>query len=546
VLASFQYTGTGRRVAFNRGGTALSPVVHSSVFDNPIADWDQSGGPDPEAYFGLNHFGQTRALAYWRKVGTEDIVLAAHRYAHDAAGRRTAIWTQHIEVAPPTGPPVGTNERSQHFAYDMLGRLVEADMGKLTGPLDGTLVTTKDIETSDLMPLARRVDWALDARDTWTLRSEILDENEDGDGGDTSEDESASFKSHFVGDRNELLDYADPATHAGPTPAPEDRFHNDDSGNLILDDDRFYEYDAWGRLVKVSERGTLALDIPLENEEPELEGTPGRWLVHYTYDALGRLIRKQTPVRDGTTLEQLALRTERYYYDGARRIQEVATEPIIDIDPEPQGPGGPSGGLTLAEEMELLEGESEANIFVDREYVYVPSGASGYVDEFICQIDRYQDLWYILQDVNYNVIALTDSGGEVVRQHTFDPYGEILTAEDFDTHPGIKIGHQGLFFDRLEPSAPAGGLISMSAAVQLQPGVFGLYQARNRVLLPRYGRWAQKDPNASGMLHASLWHDGEAPMPELTAGRLADALETDQVCLHSFETRHSTLRMQAD
>jgi hypothetical protein len=79
---------------------------------------------------------------------------------------------------------------------------------------------------------------------------------------------------------------------------------------------------------------------------------------------------------------------------------------------------GGGGGLTLAEEMELLEGEGTPNIFVDREYVYVPSSASGYVDEFICQIDRYQDLWYILQDVNYNVIALTDSSGDVVRQHT--------------------------------------------------------------------------------------------------------------------------------
>lgn len=47
------------------------------------------------------------------------------------------------------------------------------------------------------------------------------------------------------------------------------------------------------------------------------------------------------------------------------------------IDPEPQGPGGPGvgGGVTLAEEMELLESEGTPNIFVDREYVYVPSGA---------------------------------------------------------------------------------------------------------------------------------------------------------------------------
>ncbi len=209
--------------------------------------------------------------------------------------------------------------------------------------------------------------------------------------------------------------------------------------------------------------------------------------------------------------------------------------------------------------MELLEGEGTPSIFVDREYVYVPSGASGYVDEFICQIDRYQDVWYILQDVNSNVIALTDDEGEVVRQHTFDPYGEILTAEDFDTHPGIKVGHQGLFFDRLEPPAPSGGLISMSAAVQLQPGVFGLYQARNRVLLPRYGRWAQKDPNASGMLHASLWHDGQEPMPELAAGSLqgvvADGLNlfafvgsrpfnaTDPVGLAEFNLSGTALNM---
>lgn len=262
-------------------------------------------------------------------------------------------------------------------------------------------------------------------------------------------------------------------------------------------------------------------------------------LVDYTYDALGRLIRKQTPVRDGTTLEQLALRTERYYYDGARRIQEVATEPIIDIDPEPQGPGGPGGpgggggGLTLAEEMELLEREGTPNIFVDREYVYVPSGASGYVDEFICQIDRYQDLWYILQDVNSNVIALTDSGGEVVRQHTFDPYGEILTAEDFDTHHGIKVGHQGLFFDRLELPAAVSGSVSLGSATQLQPGVFGLYQVRNRVLLSRYGRWAQKDPNASGMLHAALWNSGESPAPEMASGSLASVL-SDGLNLFTF------------
>ncbi len=542
LLASFQYTGTGRRVAFHRGGTATAPIVRSSVFDNPIADWDQGGGtPDPTAYFGLTPHGQTRALAYWREVevgsSTETKVLAAHRYSHDVAGRRTAVWNQQIPIAapnaPPNDPPLGTNERSQHFAYDALGRLIGADMGKLLGPLDNPMDLTTEIDDSDLLPVKREVDWTLDSRDVWVSR--ILSHDADSD--TVADVETAS---HFVGDRNELLGYDDPAAHSEPIPALADRFHNDASGNLILDDGRFYEYDAWGRLAQVSERGTLELTVSGENEPPGLEGDPGAWLVHYTYDGLGRLIKKQTPIRDGSTGDELAVRTERYFYDGARRIQEVVTDPVIAIEPEaPLGGGGEgggsggSGGIEIGEELALLQGGSTSDIYVDREYIYVPSGASGYVDEFIGQIDRYQDLWYILQDVNYNVIALTDSGGEVVRQHTFDPYGEILTVEDFDAHPGIKIGHQGLFFDRLEPSAPILGAVSMGAAPQLQPGVFGLYQARNRVLLPRYGRWAQKDPNASGMLHTSLWHDGESPIPELAA-RSLQGVTTDGLNLFAY------------
>ena len=170
---------------------------------------------------------------------------------------------------------------------------------------------------------------------------------------------------------------------------------------------------------------------------------------------------------------------------------------------------------------------------VHREYVYVPSGASGYVDEFICQIDRYQDLWYILQDVNFNVIAMTDAAGEVVDQFTYDPYGEVLSRETFGTSPGVKAGFQGLFFNRLEPPAPVMGLISLGAAPQLVPGVFGEYGARNRNLSARYGRWLQKDPNASGILHATLWHDGQAPMPELASGSL-QGVTTDGLNLFAY------------
>lgn len=44
------------------------------------------------------------------------------------------------------------------------------------------------------------------------------------------------------------------------------------------------------------------------------------------------------------------------------------------------------------------------------------------------------------------------------------------------------------------------------------------------VYSPRTGRFLQKDPNESGMLHASLWHDGIPPMPELAQGSIHGAL----------------------
>lgn len=53
------------------------------------------------------------------------------------------------------------------------------------------------------------------------------------------------------------------------------------------------------------------------------------------------------------------------------------------------------------------------------------------------------------------------------------------------------------------------------------------------VYSPRTGRFLQKDPNESGMLHAELWHEGEAPMSELAMGSLQGAT-TDGSNLFAF------------
>lgn len=87
----------------------------------------------------------------------------------------------------------------------------------------------------------------------------------------------------------------------------------------------------------------------------------------------------------------------------------MVADTIRGADPDPL-----NGGILIEAEMELLdEGKSGGGgsgptlaypACVGREYVYVPSAADGYADEFIGQFDRYGNLRWILQDVNFNVL----------------------------------------------------------------------------------------------------------------------------------------------
>ncbi|UCD29733.1 MAG: hypothetical protein JSV03_04415 [Planctomycetota bacterium] len=151
-----------------------------------------------------------------------------------------------------------------------------------------------------------------------------------------------------------------------------------------------------------------------------------------------------------------------------RRIQEIYDKPAVGQDP--------------------------AETWTEREYIYGPD----YVDEFVLQVD---DPWqaspqtiYILQDANYNVVALLDDSGSLLAQYTYEPYGTRVAAEE----PGMNeynenaVGHQGLFFYRLN-----------TGASPLSPSTTGLYYNRNRWYSPELGRFIQRDPNESGMLVAS-------------------------------------------
>jgi hypothetical protein len=123
--------------------------------------------------------------------------------------------------------------------------------------------------------------------------------------------------------------------------------------------------------------------------------------------------------------------------------------------------------------------------YADREYVWGPD----YVDECLWQVDRPGATAFVVQDANFNVVALVDPQGQLLRQYDYDPYGQPIAADNLGAFGHNRIGHQGLFADRFDADAPA---------ADLAVGAELLYYARNRDYSPRLGRWVQRDPNGSG------------------------------------------------
>ena len=129
-----------------------------------------------------------------------------------------------------------------------------------------------------------------------------------------------------------------------------------------------------------------------------------------------------------------------------------------------------------------------------REYVW----GLEYIDEAVAQYDSQSgqaaELFFILIDANYNVVAIVDAGngstppGTLVQQYNYWPYGTLLAAEDgngatidFETYPeqiATNAGHQGLYWD------------------------FETWLIHNRARTygPHLGRYYQRDPNETGLV----------------------------------------------
>ena len=371
-----------------------------------LVSQDFVGSGVGSGYHCLDRFGRIKDLYY---------AGANHRYeyAYDDAGNRTYAYVTHMAS---DGQSPLENMRSRLYTYDSLNRLVEAGRGHLNQDRDALVG----------FPTAQVTSWSLDNLGNWS----------GGDAVNGSVTLPNGWIHHATNDANQVTTLSVNDGSATTTTT----FVYDYAGNLVFDGEFFYQYDAFNRLVRVMLAGSVTagdfdsagqlLDNP---SAPALIGDP---VVDFFYDGLGRLIRKEARVDAACTAPASCVVREDYYYDGFRRIQEVEeyeeeTAYYLGLTPAP------------------------ADVCREREYVYGPD----YGDEFVCQIDEAGGAVYMLQDANFNVVALVggSASAEVQRQYVYTPYGRVAMADAAGSTatPTSRVGHQGLFFERfyVEPGA---------------------------------------------------------------------------------------------
>ncbi|MBX3359544.1 MAG: hypothetical protein KF745_14080 [Phycisphaeraceae bacterium] len=532
-IAAFTYSGTGRRASMSLGGSAITQAfTGTGVVGLP----------------GLDKFGRLRDLHY---TNSASATLFRGEYTYDTAGSRVTAKITQVDAPGPSGGR--NNTQSQLNAYDALDRLIGTQVGAVAFAGNGTpSIASGTLLCDDA--------WTLDLLGNWTgVRDTegavVTPGRETLLAGGSS---AADAVTHAVNPQNQVTGIT---RTLGSTTTQANTRH-DAAGNLTFDGTYFYQYDAWGRLLQINraheETGSVGGEggggnylnggEPGDPEEPPTVVLVVDQLIkHYTYDGLGRLIRTQSPFPDADTAAAGNLRSERFYYDGIRRLQEVVTDPLISLKGAELSQNLELQQMAAAGAPEALEVDGDAtpitfeqmqmNAFgggggaapllmtvLAREYIWGPGDAAPGVDELLVQygseglganqVSNRTKPWYVLQDAGGDVAAVaevplgsqgTPQPAAVAGQWTYDAYGAALTADVFAGFPEVHCGHKALFFDRLDVGVADG---DGSENARLEPYAHLVVHMRNRVYSPSLGRFFQRDPNATAavLIEASVYH----------------------------------------
>jgi RHS repeat-associated protein len=190
-------------------------------------------------------------------------------------------------------------------------------------------------------------------------------------------------------------------------------------------------YDAWNRLVKVANGQTT--------------------IAEYQYDGQNFRTVKLT-----YTSGQLSETRHFYYNDGWQCLEERATTQNPAPSPE-----------TLTPTCQYVWGDRYVDDLVLRDR---DSDANGTLDERL----------YAMQDPNWNVIAIADTGGDVQRRFSYQAYGKFESRTSTFTQYGLH--------------PYAWDVLYTGRQYDLETG---LYNYRNRFQHAQLGRFLSRDPIAA-------------------------------------------------
>ncbi len=212
----------------------------------------------------------------------------------------------------------------------------------------------------------------------------------------------------------------------------------------------------------------------------------------YSFDVFNRLIQ----VNNSSTGSVLGS----YVYDAFnRRIRKTVSA------------SGLLNGTTdyIWMRWQVAEERNSSNAPI-RQYIWGP-----YIDECI-QLTTYTILgpqnlpagtYYLLQDLLYRAVALTNSSGNIVETYDTDAYGNTLAF----TGPGAD----GVWFTSDDLQSDYGANEIIFCGYRFDPES-RLYYVRNRTYLPVLGRWLQRDP---------IGYAGGVNLYEFVGGRAAVAMD---------------------
>ena len=357
--------------------------------------------------------------------------LVGNTTAYDRNGNKFYERALHAESRSVVYQPVDNNGNiaSPTPGYDSVNRLLQYQRGTLNSTGGYQLAGGGSVTTAIALPNT-------DAQEAWNL---------DGLGNWRSLTFTPMDGSPYTQQRNH--NYLNQITNFGSLQFTYDGAPGASNGNLTNDIVRAYQFDALNRLIQVNH-----------------ESATGTLLGNYVFDAFNRRIRKT--ISNGGLFGGIANGTTDCLYLGSQVLEER----------------DPFGGT----------GSTDTPI---RQYIW-----GTYIDELI-QLTTLTTLgaqnvpagaYYLLQDLLYRAVALTNSSGGIVEAYDTDAYGQTIIYTgpgpdyiwftDEDAGSGFTYGANDMIFCgyRYDPETR-------------------LYYVRNRMFLTdtdgiSVGRWLQRDP----------------------------------------------------